>query len=220
MATLPKITKVDFPESCYYKEVTEKTQIYLHHTAGNSNAKAVFSGWTKRTDKVSTCISISGKGKSTIDGEIVQGFSSRYWGNHLGLGSKHFAAVGVTYRNLNKTSIGIEICNWGGLKEVNGKYLTYVNTEVPKDEVTKLDTPYKGYTYWHSYTDAQIQSTKELLLYWGEAYGIPLTYNADIFDITKRAYMGEKGVFTHNSVRKDKLDIYPCPRMIAMLKSL
>jgi hypothetical protein len=30
----------------------------------------------------------------------------------------------------------------------------------------------------------------------------------------------ESGVFTHNSVRADKADVYPCPRLIEMLKSL
>lgn len=34
------------------------------------------------------------------------------------------------------------------------------------------------------------------------------------------ANRGEAGVFTHNSVRMDKVDIYPHPKMIAMLKSL
>jgi hypothetical protein len=57
-------------------------------------------------------------------------------------------------------------------------------------------------------------------LLWKEKYNIPLTYNEDIWDITPRALKGEAGVFTHNSVRKDKVDIYPHPKMIEMLKSL
>jgi len=31
---------------------------------------------------------------------------------------------------------------------------------------------------------------------------------------------GKAGVFTHNSVRKDKVDVYPHPKLIEMLKSL
>ena len=84
----------------------------------------------------------------------------------------------------------------------------------------ELDTPYKGYKYYHNYTDAQIESTRQLLVYWGELYNIPLTYNKDIFDLTPRAYKGEAGVFTHNSVRPDKVDVYPHPKLIEMLKSL
>jgi len=38
--------------------------------------------------------------------------------------------------------------------------------------------------------------------------------------VTPRALRGEAGVYTHNSVRYDKVDIYPHPKMIEMLKSL
>ena len=61
---------------------------------------------------------------------------------------------------------------------------------------------------------------KELLLLWKESYKIPLSYNEDIWDISKRALAGEAGVYTHNSVRKDKVDIYPHPKMIEQSLSL
>ena len=150
---------------------------------------------------------------------IAQGFSSKYWGYHLGLKQGVFNANGVPYQSLDKLSIGVEICNWGFLKEVNGKYLNYVWREVPKKDVIKLDTPFKGFQFWHSYTKEQIESTKELLLYWNEIYGIPLDYNEDIWAVSKRALAAEPGVFTHNSVRKDKTDVYPHPELIEMLKS-
>ena len=54
----------------------------------------------------------------------------------------------------------------------------------------------------------------------GPSFGWPLTYNKDIWDLTPRAYKGEAGIFTHCSVRPDKVDIYPHPKMIEMLKSL
>jgi hypothetical protein len=53
-----------------------------------------------------------------------------------------------------------------------------------------------------------------------KTYDIPKDYNEDIWDVTKRAMSGYDGIFTHNSVRKDKSDMYPCPRVIDMLKSL
>jgi hypothetical protein len=60
----------------------------------------------------------------------------------------------------------------------------------------------------------------DLLKLWKDKYGIDLTYNADIWDVTKRALSGENGVFTHNSVRKDKADVYPHPKLIEALKAL
>jgi hypothetical protein len=57
-------------------------------------------------------------------------------------------------------------------------------------------------------------------LHWNKKYEIPLEYNDDIWDVTKRALSNEKGVFTHNSVRPDKADVFPQPELIEMLKSL
>ena len=220
MATLPKITQVSFPENQYYKTQFPKKQIYLHHTAGNADAKNTFLFWQSDSQRIGTCVSISGKGKNTTDGEIVQGYSSKFWAYHLGVKTKYFQAMKLPYKELDKHSIGIEICNWGQLTLKDGKFYNYVKREVAANEICELDTLYKGYKYYHNYTDAQIESTKQLLIYWGELYNIPLTYNQDIFDLTPRAYKGEAGVFTHNSVRPDKVDIYPHPKMIEMLKSL
>lgn len=214
------IKQVAFPESQYIKEEHPKKQIYLHHTAGNASGENVFQGWAGNKERIATCVSISGKGSNTVDGQIIQGFSSKYWAYHLGLKESTFQSVGVPYQSLDKISIGIEICNWGQLTEKNGKFYNYVNKVVPADEVIKLDKPYKKHQFFHNYTDAQIASVKDLLLLWNNKYGIPLDYNEDIWDITPRALKGEKGVFTHNSVRRDKVDIYPHPKMIEMLKSL
>jgi N-acetyl-anhydromuramyl-L-alanine amidase AmpD len=214
------LKQYEFPVSQYMQDEHPKKQIYIHHTAGNASAEGVFRGWMANEEKIATCVAISGKGKDCVDGQIIQGFPSSKWAYHLGLKADMFATNQVPYISLDKFSIGIEICNWGQLSLKEGKYYTYVNSVVPADEVCVLEKPYKGYRYFHNYTDAQIESTKQLLLSWKEKYNIPLTYNEDIWDITKRALKGEPGVYTHNSVRKDKVDIYPHPKMIAMLKSL
>jgi hypothetical protein len=214
------IKQVAFPLSQYFQEEHPKKQIYLHHTAGNANGEQVFAGWASNAERVATCVAISGKGTGTVDGQIIQGYSSKYWGYHLGLKQEVFTKAGVKYQSIDKISIGIEICNWGQLILKDGKFYNYVNREVPASEVCTLEKPYKGYKYFHNYTDAQIASVKELLLLWKETYKIPLTYHEDIWDISKRALSGEPGVYTHNSVRTDKVDIYPHPKMIEMLKSL
>jgi hypothetical protein len=48
-----KITQVSFSADQYIKEEYKKTQIYLHHTAGNANPIAVFNDWG--TNKESPC---------------------------------------------------------------------------------------------------------------------------------------------------------------------
>lgn len=218
-----KIKQVPLKESQYYKEEVTKKQIVLHHTAGNSSAVNTIQNWNSDDrGRIATCVAISGPGnKVSADGEIAQAFSSKHWAYHLGVKQEVFRAWKVPYTELDKHSIGIEICNWGQLDLENGKYINYVDREVPADQVTKLDKPYKGYTYFHKYSDAQIESVKNLLLYWRDAYKIDLTFNYDqLFTVNTKALKGENGLFTHNSYRKDKVDIYPCPRMIEMLKTL
>jgi hypothetical protein len=214
------LVQVDFPTTQYLREEHPKRQIYLHHTAGNSSGANVFKWWASNPERVATCVAIAGPGSADGDGKIVQGFGSKYWAYHLGVKRNVFDAFGVPFTNLDKNSIGIEICNWGQLSYTGGKFYNYVGGEVSADQVIKLDVPYKRHIYFHNYSDAQIQSVKDLLLLWKDRYGIPLTYKEDIWTVTQRALRGEAGVFTHNSVRTDKVDVYPHPKLIAMLKSL
>lgn len=173
--------------------------------------------------RIATCITISGKGlsKDTYDGEICQAFASKYWAYHLGIKPDVFRAQGLPYRSLDPIAIGIEICNWGPLTNKNGKYYNYVNRQVPADQVCELSVPYKGHKYYHRYTDAQIESVKNLLVYWKNIWNIPIDYREeDMWKVSKNALSAVPGVYSHNSYRRDKSDIYPCPRMIQMLKSL
>lgn len=218
------IIQFNFPKSQFVEEATEKTQIYLHHTAGNSNPFQVYRDWSSNQERIATCVTIGGKPARGVrefkDGDIVQGFSSRFWAFHLGLRESTFRALKIPYRSLDKTSIGIEICNWGQLTQKGKKFYNYVNRVVPNDEVIELDKPHRGFKFYHNYTDAQIESTRRLLLLWKERLNISVNYNDDIWDICPRALRGERGVFTHNSVRFDKVDVYPHPKLIQMLKSV
>lgn len=209
-----KIVQERLSNNQYFQEEAKKTQIYLHHTAGGGNAVAVSRWWQSNADRIATAFVIGNKGT------IVQCFSSRHWAYHLGIDNQDFAVHGLKYQNLNKLSVGIEVCNWGPLKLKDGKYYNYVKGVVDPSEVTVLDKPFKGHVLWNKYTDAQIESARQLLVYLCETYNIPKEYRKEIFAIDKEAFKGTPGIYTHNSVRKDKSDIYPCPRMIKMLEAL
>ena len=220
---IKKIKQVPLSTSQFIDEDVKKVQIVLHHTAGNSSAPATIKMWNADDrGRIATCIVISGKGvsKDTYDGEICQAFGSKKWGYHLGLKQDVFRSKGVAYKSIDPIAIGIEICNWGPLDKVGDKYYNYVDREVSVDQVCVLSAPYKGHLYYHAYTDAQIESVRQLLVYWSKIHGIDLTYNEDIWGISVRALKGENGVFTHNSYRKDKSDVSPQPKLIAMLKAL
>jgi len=214
MDFLKNIKQFNFPSKNYIQEKHPKKQIYLHHTAGGPNGESVYRWWIQSPPRVATCVVIS------RDGTIIQGFSSQYWAYHLGLSNRHFTQHGLRYQNLDRISIGIEICNWGQLTYKNNKFYNYVGGVVPENEVYELNTPYRKYKFYQNYTREQIESVRNLLLYWNDFYSIPLNYNDDVWNINLKALRGEEGIYTHGSVRPDKVDIYPHLPMINMLNSL
>jgi len=203
---IQKIVQKRLSKGQFFEEQSDKTQIYLHHTAGNGNAEGVARFWNSNDSQIATAFVVG------ENGTIVQCFSSKHWAWHLGIDSQDFTTRGLPYKNLNKLSVGIEVCNWGMLKEKNGKFFNYVGGEINPSYVTTL--------HWYKYTDAQIEATRQLVVYLCETYGIPKAYRKEIWSLDNEAFKGSKGIYTHNSVRKDKADIYPCPRMIKMLQSL
>jgi N-acetyl-anhydromuramyl-L-alanine amidase AmpD len=209
-----KIVQERLNASQFFQEEFTKDQIYIHHTAGNGNAVAVAKSWNSNPERIATAFVIG------EDGTIVQCFSSKHWAYHLGLKNSHFSAHGVPFKQLDKISIGIEVCNWGPITEKDGKFYNYVGRPMKSEEIVKLDTKFRGHQYWHKYHPAQIESLRKLLVYLCETYNIPMDYNEDMWDISKDALRGVRGVYTHVSVRPDKSDMYPCPNLIKMLKSL
>lgn len=218
----------------YYEEVFEKNTVYIHHTAGAHRADYVIKAWDtddvvdekvgkKSVRVVATAYVIGGLSTRVntdvaFDGAIYRAFDDKYWAHHLG-------TTFANNRKLNQQSIGIEICNYGPLKKgADGKYYTYVNTVVPDNMVCKLDKPFKGYQYYHNYSDKQIKATRDLLLFLKAKYPkiemrTPLL-TAEGFELNDNAKKGVPGIYNHTNVRTDKFDIYPHPKMIAMLKEL
>lgn len=211
---ISKIKQVRLADNQYFKEEAPKTQIYLHHTAGNGNAAGVSRYWNGNETRIGTAFVIG------EDGTIVQCFSSKHWAWHLGIDNQDFSKNGAKYVNLNKCSVGIEVCNWGYLNKRGDKFYNYAGGVIKPENVTELEKPFKGFKYWYKYSDAQIEALRQLVVYLCETYDIPKDYRAEIWSIDKLAFQNTKGIFTHNSVRKDKSDMYPCPRVIEMLKNL
>jgi N-acetyl-anhydromuramyl-L-alanine amidase AmpD len=209
------ITQYKFKEGQYIKQVTKKNQIYLHHTAGGSDPYAVYKWWEMNKERIATHFVIG------ADGNILQGYDLKYWAFHLGAKESTFNSQGVRWRSLDKQSIGIELCNWGQLTKRDGICYNYVNKVVDADEVTILDEPFKGFSYYHAYTDAQIESLRKLIIHIKDQTGIDTKVNfSQLWDISKEALKGTPGIYTHNSVRRDKNDVYPCPKLIRMLQQL
>ncbi|MBK9477677.1 MAG: N-acetylmuramoyl-L-alanine amidase [Bacteroidetes bacterium] len=204
---LKKIVQVKFPDAQYFKEEQVKKQIVIHHTVSGPDAVTVFEGWASNPDRVATAFVISG------NGTIVQGFGSKYWAHHLGLKRPNNTA-------LNKASIGIEVCNWGGLTFKDGKYYSAFKREVPAANLVDYGKKFRGFRFFHKYTPAQIESLRQLLVFLADKYSISKTYNADMWDISSAALSGKNGIYTHVSYREDKSDMHPQEELVGMLKGL
>lgn len=218
---LSKIAKVDFPENQYYKEETNKNQIVLHHTVSGKGIDGDVATWLGDPSRVATHFIIE------RNGVINQCFSSKYWGHHLGLKSEFLKSKGFSdyqTRNtiLNKESISIEIDSWGILtKNSNGTYNSCYNKQVTPDiQVTEYVNKFRGGSYFEKYTNEQIQSVGELVVYLAKKYNIPLIYNEDMWDVSKNALSGNAGIYTHCSYRNDKSDCHPQQELINLLKTL
>ncbi len=215
----------------YFTAEYPKYTIYVHHTAGSHRPDWVINGWdnddaivgtTKTARIVGTPFVIGGistsNNDSSFDGLVYRACNEKGWIHHLG--TKF--ANNVT---LNKNSIGIEICNYGPLTlGKDGNYYNYVSKPVPKDQVVKLDKPFKGFIYYHKYTDKQIESLKQLILYLKQIFltlslKTPLT-TVEGFELNNNAKNNVPGIYSHTNVRADKYDISPQPNIIKLFQQL
>ena len=204
---LNQIIDCPLPDDQYYKDVYNKRQIVIHHTVSNGNAKNVIASWQKTKEKVGVAFVIDREGK------VYKAFSSAHWAHHLGTKE-------INNTILNKQSIGIELCSWGALTFKNGIYYNVAKEEIPKEEVITYVYPFRENRYFQKYADKQLESLKLLLQYLCETYKIPKTYIPEMWEISKSALRGDKGIFTHVSYRKDKSDCHPQKELVEILKSL
>lgn len=205
-----------------HDKVYTNDYVILHHTAGWDNPYQVVDGWAKDDrGRVATEFVIGGQrctdNRSQYDGVIVRAFPEGGQGGHIG-------KSGSSYMNLH--SVGIEMCNFGTVK--NGK--TYVGSNVLKEQQVKLESSFKGCQTWHRYSDKQLASARELLLYIANRDNIDLHVGlyewikkegVKAFDYHDDAYNGKvKGLLTHANIRSDKNDCFPQPELIDMILSL
>lgn len=199
--------------------------LFLHHTAGSDNPYKTIKDWNDDSrGRIATEFVIGGRsihGNSNYDGKIVKCLPDGDWAYHLG---------SVKSGEMIKNSVGIEICNYGFLTPAGLGFKTYAGHLVKESEICDLGFEWKGYRYWHKYSDAQIQSTYELIKFIALRDGIDIKKGLvqwikedpkTAFDYRLKADQGKvKGMLSHSNVRTGKWDATPQPLFIEMLKSL
>ncbi len=215
------IQQYPLPENQYHKLEFPKNQIVIHHTASGPSAKGNIDYWKSDPVAVATAFVI---GK---DGIIQQAFASKYYAAHLGIPASFihglgFSDYGTRCDTLHKQSIGIEITCWGGLTKKNGHWINYLGNVIPDANVQLYSPSFRGFAAFEKYSTEQLVAVKELLIYLCDKYTIPKTYHPGMWDVSKDAIGGVKGIWTHTSYRiaSDKQDCHPQPELIALLQSL
>ena len=154
----------------------------------------------------------------TDDGKLFRGFDEENWAWHLGCKDKDFKHLGLTNNalQLEKFSIGTEVCNAGSL---DNKHKSWFGYQPPEDRVIELD--YKKAKYFETYTDQECATLKYWTLLNALRFKIPLYYREwDMWNLSFDALRAVPGIYTHNSFREDKNDISPQPNIIRTAKEL
>ena len=192
--------------SYYYNARTVKKSICLHFTVGYIKSDTTSLSTKDNHVSVSYVVDRSGR--------IYEMFPDTEWSYHLGSG-----AVGGNGA-MSKQSIGIEISNYGPLK-LSGETLV----DAYKNEYCKVSETefyykhsYRGYDYYASMTDVQIDAVVALVKYLGRKHNIPMNFKSDDSPFASDAEaLAFKGVFYHTNVRKDKFDWPFTPSLKAII---
>ena len=103
-------------------------------------------------------------------------------------------------------------------------------SSVDAKQIAELKTTFRGSKFYHRYSDKQLLSLKNLILFIAERDDIDVRKglvqeikNKGVagFEFNSDAYYGKvKGMWTHTNTRKDKSDMFPQQELIDMLLSL
>lgn len=142
----------------------EISAIIMHYTAGGSQAATV--GWFRNPDAKVSAHYVVGR-----DGTVTQMVP-------LGQAAWHAGKSKIGDKSgINAYSVGIEICNWGPLRQVDGQFINYTGRKY--DGPTPIQS--EDGRYWEPYTDAQYAALLKLCGYLIDQYNIThITGHSDI----------------------------------------
>lgn len=134
--------------------------IIIHFTAGRSAESSV--AWFKDPEaKASAHIVIDREGKIT---QMVE-FNRKAW--HAGV------SRWADRSGFNNFSIGIELDNPGRLTKVNDRFYSWFGKEYPKEVVVEAKHKHeKSISFWHNFTEKQIDSCFRICKLLMETYSI------------------------------------------------
>lgn len=219
----------------YYKGIFNKEWLVFHHTAGGPSPYRTVDFWEKDGNAIGTEFVVGGispHGDETNDGVTLRCLPAGGFAAHLTIGNTR----------LHRESIGVELCNYGGLTKggyyknkvwVSGKANTYYNAyggEMPEDCVYDLGWTYRFNRYFHKYSLKQIEECERIAKYAQSKYNMNLKgglqdlihkYNVEkAFEYIPEYMNSNPGIYTHGNVFAGKNDVFPQKEFIDMIMSL
>lgn len=199
----------------YLTTLYEKFSIFIHHTVGTT-ADSAWRWWNSTPDRVGTAYVID------RDGTIIECFDPTMWAYHLGIKNDD--------NYWEKHSINIELVSAGGIIREGIKYRFYPlwpntlrYTNITTNEVFEMSKLWRGYIYFHNYSEDQLDALKWLIGKLSVDFSsLKLDNNLDNFWEYNEKIVTDHlhGIWSHSSVRKDKSDIFPYPPLIEALKEV
>jgi len=221
----------------YMQDVVPKTQIYLHHTVGGS-AKSSYLFWQSTADRVGTAFIVERDG--TIYEVFSPHFWCYHLGLKTSSNTTaNKQSIGIELASEGALRSGAELNTMlesAGLPDKFDNNWLYAfdidpNKNVPASQwfknakklyqyVVDVDKyvefpapvgPFRGFTYFDAYDDAQIAATNQLVRHLCDEFNIPkkLIGGTDLFRFDPALVTNFSGVLTHANVRSDKSDLNP-----------
>lgn len=184
------IHKVHLNEENYFRIPTKKQAIVLHTTYGWGIAKSFWSVLQNGSrGKIAPAYLIE------RDGSVYEFFDPEFYAWALG------STVDPLF---HRQSISIEFSNWGNLIDQK----SYTGRKIDPSEITMLSDSFRGYKYWHRFTEEQYEAANKLLRYLTARFDIPLEFTTNIDEqIPIEQQSSFRGVLSHSNVRLNKLDM-------------
>ena len=184
----------------YVEDVFPKDLLVLHFTAGRT-ADGAIQSWAASPERVATAYVLD------ADGTVYQCFDPAKWAFHLGQ---------KTTNANDKRSVAVEIANVGPLRKIGADLCWWPeNFTKPYCKLTdaekfiQLGAPWRGFSYFATFTEAQKVAIPELVTKICGDHGIPAKLSS-MRDVADPSYFRNwKGIASHQNFRKDKFDVGP-----------
>lgn len=237
-ANAPVIHKLPLAPDQYYQKAYAKKYIFLHHTAGGSAASSV-GGWAANPEHIATPYLID------RNGDIFETYDPKYWAYSLGVkGNSDIEKAAIPIEICCYGSLAVakkdETPKPGKpIRYKKGDIITYTGKVIAHDKIVTLpsfrpevnpfnennkyvdhkDVSYTA-TLWEAYTPQQIAALAQLLPYLIDKFKITLQPDRKNFWEYKNPATLPPGIYSHTTVRKDKIDIFPQKKLVDLVYGL